>query len=95
MTPSSMVARMLETTSETLPERWQSTWLAMKSREIRHEAGQTLQEWLEEVYFDEGREADFTREEIVQVSELIRKLLRLEPAARTAATEVLQDPWFK
>jgi serine/threonine-protein kinase SRPK3 len=55
----------------------------------------TLQEWLEETYFDGVRKEDFTREDIVKVSALVRRLLRFEPSTRASAQEVLHDPWLR
>ena len=95
ITPSSLVGQMLDTIGDDLPERWLSAWDAMQSAEARGEPGQTLQEWLEEVYFDEEKKSDFTREDILQVGELVGKMLRFEPSARVSARQILQDPWFQ
>lgn len=85
---------MLDTTQDDLPDRWLPQWKAMMRAEPRGEPGQTLQEWLEEVYFDEEAHADFTRQDILKVGQLIGKLLRFEPSARASARDLLQDPWF-
>lgn len=44
-----------------------------------------LQEWLEEVYFDERQIPDLAREDIVRLGKIIRRLLRFEPSARASA----------
>ena len=57
--------------------------------------GLRLQQWLEEVYFDGEVQADFSREDIQSLGRVIGKLLRLEPAERASAKEILEDPWFQ
>jgi serine/threonine-protein kinase SRPK3 len=85
---------MLESASDELPKRWQEKWRTMDSAWTGDKTENTLQEWLEEVYFNGEREEDFTREEVVKVGALIRKLLRFEPSMRAEAEDVLRDPWF-
>jgi hypothetical protein len=67
----------------------------MDSASPGEKSGYTLQEWLEEMYFDGERNEDLTREDILKIGELVRKMLRFEPSMRVSAREVLQDPWFK
>jgi serine/threonine-protein kinase SRPK3 len=94
-TPVSLVNQMLETASDELPERWQHKWRIMDSTWTGDKTKNTLQEWLEESYFDGVRKEDLTREDIVTVGKLVGKLLRFEPETRTSAQEILQDPWLK
>ena len=47
------------------------------------------------MYFDGERNKDLTREDILKVGELVRRMLRYEPSMRASAREILQDPWFK
>ncbi|KAI0809592.1 kinase-like protein [Xylaria sp. FL0064] len=94
-TPTILVRQMLERASDGLPERWQQTWRAMDSASPGEKSGYTLQEWLEEVYFDGERNEDLTREDILKVGELVRRMLRFEPSMRASAREILQDPWFR
>jgi hypothetical protein len=47
----------------------------------------SLQEWLEELYFDSDRPSEFTKKEIKEIGELIRNLMRLEPSERISAKE--------
>ena len=94
-TPTILVRQMLEIASDGLPERWQQTWHAMDSASPGEKSGYTLQEWLEEMYFDGERNEDLTREDILKVGELVRRMLRFEPFMRASAREILQDPWFK
>lgn len=91
---SILVGQMLDTTGEELPERWRSAWRAMESVKARGASGQSLEVWLEEVYYDGEREVDLTREDVIKVGQLVRRMLRLEPSARASARQVLQDPWF-
>lgn len=56
--------------------------------------GLNLQEWLEEVYFDDQPSPDLTREDIVRLGHVVGRLLHFEPSARASARQVLNDPWF-
>ena len=93
-TPVSVVHEMLETASHELPKRWQKKWQTMDSAWTGDKTGISLQECLEETYFDGVRKEDLTREDIVKVGALVRRLLRFEPSTRASAEEILQDPWF-
>lgn len=42
----------------------------------------SLQEWLEETYFDGVREEELTKDEIAKVGALVYRLLRSEPSKR-------------
>lgn len=55
----------------------------------------TLQEWLEQMYFDDVKRVDFTRRDIAKVGELVRRMLRFEPGERALAREILEDAWFE
>ena len=94
-TPTILVRQMLEMSSDGLPERWQQSWCVMDSKTPGEKSNYTLQEWLEEMYFDGERNEDLTREDILKVGELVRRMLRFEPSMRTSAREILQDSWFK
>ncbi|KAF2875293.1 kinase-like domain-containing protein [Massariosphaeria phaeospora] len=94
-TPVTVVRQMLETASDDLPERWQQKWRTMDSTWTGGITENTLQEWLEETYFDGVRKEDFTREDIAKVGALVRRLLRFEPSTRASAQEILQDPWLR
>ena len=67
----------------------------MESASQGEESGYTLQEWLEEMYFDGERNEDLTREDILKVGELVQRLLRFEPCMRASVREILQDSWFR
>lgn len=92
--PASLVGQMLDTTGDELPARWQSAWQAISTAQFSGEPGQTLQDWLEEVYFDTEEDTDFTKDDIAKVGDLVRSMLRLEPGARASVSQILEDPWF-
>lgn len=85
---------MQEMISDTLPERWQNEWNAMKG-EVSGEIGGTLQDWLEETYFDEDKKQDLTRQDIKTLGRIVARMLRFEPSTRASAREILNDPWFR
>ena len=94
-TPAILVRQMLETVNDDLPDRWQQKWYAMRETLSDRSSTSSLQEWLEEMYFDGERREDLSREDTVRVGVLIGSLLRMEPSARAAAKDVVQDPWFQ
>lgn len=55
----------------------------------------SLHKWLEEVYFDPERDAEFTRQDIIRVGDLVSKMLKFEPSSRAQVKEILADPWFR
>lgn len=85
---------MQEMISDTLPERWQNEWNAIKG-EVSGEIGGTLQDWLEETYFDEDKKQDLTRQDIKTLGRIVARMLRFEPSTRASAREILNDPWFR
>ncbi|KAH6612603.1 serine protein kinase [Boeremia exigua] len=107
-TPSGLVAQMLERTDEALPRRWQEIWrpMSLENQARRDklrakyslplEAGRQygLQEWLHKMYFETEQRVDLSQEDMFKVGALIHRMLRLEPAARPSARELLQDSWF-
>jgi len=94
-TPTILVRQMLEMANDELPERWRQTWRAMDSASPGEKSGYTLQEWLEEMYFDGERNDDLTQEDILKVGKLVRSKLQFEPFKRALAKEMLKDSWFK
>lgn len=94
LTAQILIQQMLAFDTEGLPSRWQFRWQAMKNKLSHEEYSYTLQEWLEEVYFDTGKQAEFTREDIASVGMLIERMLKLEPSARAKAKDALGNAWF-
>lgn len=66
----------------------------MDDKSAAETPGPTLQEWLEDMYFDGERHEDLTKEDIVRLGQIIGKLLRSESSTRVSAREILNDPWF-
>lgn len=97
ITPPLLVQQMMEFATDGLPPRWQGKWQAMQEG-LSHsdeEDSYTLQGWLEEVYFDDCKHSDFTRDDIAKVGKLIERLLKFEPSLRATASDVLADAWFE
>jgi hypothetical protein len=94
-TKSTLVAQMMDVSSDRLPDRWQGLWRSMKGDEANFDSGiESLEACLDESYFDGERPANLTKEEIAQFCEIVRKLLIFEPSSRTPASVISQDPWF-
>jgi serine/threonine protein kinase len=91
---NSVAATMTEFIKDDLPERWQEKFKTIDSDWFEESANE-LQKWLEEIYFDDRKRQIFTRQDIVKIGDLVRRLLRFEPSARASVDEILQDPWFK
>ena len=64
----------------------------MKGAPLTEERGPSLQEWLEEMYFDGERKEDLAKDDITRLGEIIAKLLRFEPDKRASVREILEDP---
>lgn len=82
--------------SDVLPEKWQEIWGTMNAGDLTatESYGPSLEEWLQEVYFDRTGPHDLTKVDIVRLGQVIGRLLRFEPSTRASAREVLDDPWF-
>ena len=85
---------MQEMASDTIPKRWRDSTGIFDGEFIAEPSGSTLQEWLEEMYFDGERKEDLTKEDIVKLGQIIRRLLRFEPSSRASVKDILDDPWF-
>ena len=86
---------MQDMTNEPLPDRWLGLWKEIRAGVDTELPGPGLEKWLQEVYFDGERKQDLASEEIAQLGQIIRKLLRFEPSARASASDILRDPWFR
>ena len=85
---------MLESASDTLPERWHQKWQDMDNTSTDGKTESDLQQWLEQTYSDSQRDEDLSREEIAKVGALVSRLLHFEPSTRASARQILQDLWF-
>ncbi|XRM38397.1 hypothetical protein ABZX51_001817 [Aspergillus tubingensis] len=95
ITPKILVEQMQKMAGEALPEKWLPLWESMRGKEFTGDRGPGLQGWLEEMYFDGERKEDLSRDDIVELGRIIRKLLRFEPGARASVEEILDEPWFR
>lgn len=90
LTPPILVQQMIGLASDELPSRWWAKWHAMRQNALPHdEEDMTLQEWLAEIYFRDGKKVEFTREEIVSIAGAITRMLKFEPSDRASAGEIL------
>ncbi|KFH40238.1 Serine/threonine-protein kinase-like protein [Hapsidospora chrysogenum ATCC 11550] len=107
LTPGTLIAQMEEFAADRLPERWieranrlrepvgGGTDQAGGKRDAALDTEQALQQWLEEVYFDDGRKkAELSLEDIRKVGDLVRKMLWFEPSSRETASRLLTDTWL-
>lgn len=95
LTPPIIVQQMMEFASDELPSRWQTKWEEMQKNLDPEDDNCTLQTWLEEVYFNNDRLAEFTRDDIASAGELIERMLKFEPSARATAGDALAHAWFR
>jgi hypothetical protein len=93
ITPKILVSQIQEMVSDTIPERWRDSTDIFDGEFTAEPSRSTLQEWLEEMYFDGERKEDLTKEDIVKLGQIIGKLLRFEPS-RASVRDILNDPWF-
>ncbi len=97
LTPAGLISQMIQSCTDELPDRWQAKWQLMQDKQVQYDNDdppRTLQEWLEEVYFDTQRCCELTKQDIDKIGELVRLLLRWEPARRSSAKDIASDPWF-
>ncbi|RBR22337.1 uncharacterized protein FIESC28_04531 [Fusarium coffeatum] len=95
LTPSVLVEQMIELASDELPSRWQTKWHMMQHDALQKDEGLTLQKWLQETYFDNDKQAEFTTEEIARLAEAIAAMLKLEPSLRATSSEILAQDWLQ
>lgn len=55
----------------------------------------SLCQWLEEVYFDDHRQPEFTTDDIAKLGKLVSRMLKFEPFHRASASNILASDWFK
>ncbi|KAF4455191.1 hypothetical protein F53441_2429 [Fusarium austroafricanum] len=96
ITQTDLVTQMIGFTTYKLPSRWQAKWKEMNNGKITQpDEYSPLKEWMQEVYFNNDREVEFTKEDIVHAAELVGRMLKMEPPLRASAREILCDPWFQ
>jgi hypothetical protein len=82
LTPALLVQQMMEFATDSLLSRWQMKRQAMQEDLLYDDHSYTLQEWLEDVYFDNNKQAGFTRQDIAKVGKLIGRMLKFESFLR-------------
>ncbi|KAK8238670.1 kinase-like protein, partial [Phyllosticta capitalensis] len=80
-----------------IPERWRGQ-LGGLERAAESSGELDVRNSLKQLYFNcpfdfQGAER-FSRKDIIKVGELVSRMLRLEPAERATAAEILEDPWW-
>ncbi|KAF5588095.1 CMGC SRPK kinase [Fusarium pseudocircinatum] len=94
LTPPILVDQMIELIDDELLSRWQAKWQAMQGTPTPLDDDMSLHSWLEEVYFDADKKAEFTKSDIKRAAELIACLMRFEPSLRASPNEILAETWF-
>ncbi|KAK8229406.1 kinase-like domain-containing protein [Phyllosticta capitalensis] len=96
VTPTNYMRDVLHLVPQAMPTRWQPKWRELESAEAPHELGEhTLQTWLKKLYVGNLGVRDLSRKDLRKVGELVRRMLRLEPAERATAAEILDHAWFR
>ncbi|KAK7578560.1 hypothetical protein V3481_014403 [Fusarium oxysporum f. sp. vasinfectum] len=95
LTPPMLVQQMIELIDDELPSRWQVKWKEMEGEGLQQQDAWKLQSWMEEVYFDDNKHLEFTRDELRAIAKLIARLMRFEPSTRATPSELLADSWFQ
>lgn len=91
----SLLLEMESLLQQKLPDRWGAARQSVVGDLPAQERTTSLAAWLNEVYLDAGSDADpFSSSDLNAICSIISRMLRLEPAERASASEILQDPWF-
>ncbi|KAI0115513.1 kinase-like domain-containing protein [Nemania sp. FL0031] len=93
-----LVGQMMEFCGE-VPDRWRGKLYRMGIRRAESTSNPPymLLEWLEKILsltFNDNKVAQFTRQDLVKVCELVAGLMKFEPSSRASAKEIMNDPWF-
>ena len=66
-------------------------------KDLSDDCNDTLQSWMVELYdeFEYERGKDFTKDELMKASQLVNRMLRLEPSERASVADILADEWFE
>ncbi|KAI1158444.1 kinase-like domain-containing protein [Nemania serpens] len=65
ITPAGLISQMIKFSTDNLPDRWEAKWQTIQKRVPSDDdnSPRTLQEWLEEVYFDTERRCELMKQE--------------------------------
>lgn len=104
LTPGILITQMKEKATDQLPKQWRERADSLIEQSKRpgdpvyeeetSTGGITLQQWLEELYFDGSKTAELTREDVRKLGDLIGRMLRFEPSSRETASSLLKHAWF-
>lgn len=96
LTRAILVSEMMEFCGDELPDRWREKLDAMGMGRTGSTSDTpcTLLDWLEDIYFDDNKVSEFTRQDIARVCELVTRMLKFEPSSRASAKEITDHPWF-
>jgi hypothetical protein len=88
---------MIQFFSDKLPDRWEEKWQGLRKKlsDEDDDTHRTLHEWLEEVYFDEDRHCELTKQDAAKIGELVERMLKFEPSSRSPAKDIANDSWFR
>lgn len=95
LTPGVLVGQMQEMATDEIPEHWRERALSlMNDSDADQESQDTLQSWLEELYFDQQKEKQMTLNDVRQVGSIVGSMLRFDPSSRRSVQEILRNPWL-
>ncbi|KAI9656539.1 MAG: hypothetical protein M1821_004746 [Bathelium mastoideum] len=87
-THETLIQQMIESLGE-LPPRWQEKY--PHDSQDSQKGAPSLQEWLQELLFDNDGPPDFTQEEIGEIGSLIQRLMRFNPWERIDVAEAYRQ----
>lgn len=73
-----------------LPDRWKDRYTYQQDDESE-DTKLSLEDWLADLYFEEGKEPEVSHAELEAWGRLLRKPLRFEPRERASAADILQE----
>lgn len=79
---------------DALPPRWRAKWQEMNDTPTGQEEFNRIHGYLNKVYFDNEKPAEFSGQDITRASTLIAKMLQLEPSLRVNPSYVIANPWL-
>lgn len=77
-----------------MPEEWRKQAKVVVADCKDDIDGCSLSSWLCETYFSSERKADFTKEDIQRLGDLLTKMMCYRPRDRLSAQDILKHEWF-
>ncbi|KAI1178993.1 kinase-like protein [Nemania sp. FL0916] len=103
-----MIEYLAEELPDRWQAKWQAMQVKlqeMKEKQAQHytdhdgdddaDSPHTLQECLERAYYFDERRRELTEQDLAKIGDLVRRLLRWEPADRSSAKDIANDLWFQ